>query len=66
MLNHVKSFGEIKFEDDDLSSGFMTLMKKFKSPGEAVQNCPTSDETILVLMDDVENHLLKAVGTELS
>lgn len=36
MLNSVKSFGEIKLEDNNLLSRLVTLMNEFKTPGWTV------------------------------
>jgi hypothetical protein len=44
----------------------MALMEKFKAPSEAILNSPAFDETILVLMNDLEDHLLKAISKKFS
>jgi hypothetical protein len=66
MFDHVESFSKIKFEDNDLFFRLMALMEKFKAPSEAILNSPAFDETILVLMNDLEDHLLKAISKKFS
>jgi hypothetical protein len=66
MLDHVEGFGKVKFENNDLSFGLMTLVKKFKTPSETTLNGPFFYETILALVDNFEDYSLKAVGEEFS
>jgi hypothetical protein len=40
----------------------MTLVKKFETPSEAVLDAPIFNKAILVLMYDLEDHLLILVG----
>jgi hypothetical protein len=51
MLNCVKSFGKIKFEDDNFLPTVMTLMNVLKTPSNAILNGSGSNKTILISME---------------
>jgi hypothetical protein len=53
MFNHVKGFDEVKFKNNGLSFGLVTMMKEFKTPNETILDSPAFDEAILVLVDDL-------------
>lgn len=66
MLYHVESFSKVKFKNNNLSFGMMALVQEFEAPSKAIVNSPSFDETIFFLMNDFEDHLLKAINKKFS
>jgi hypothetical protein len=64
MLNFVKSFLKIKFQDDNFFLKMVAQVKVFKSLGNAILDGSTFNETILVLVDDRNSQLLKPISKE--
>ena len=66
MLNFIKSFLKVQFENQKLLSGFMTEVQILNSPGNTILNGSRFNEAILILMDDRLNNSLKSVGQKFS
>ena len=66
MLNFIKSFLKVQFENQKLLSGFMTEVQILNSPGNTILNGSRFNEAILILMDDRLNNSLKSVGQNFS
>jgi hypothetical protein len=44
----------------------MALVDIFKAPSKAILDCSTSDKTILVFMNDLQNEALESLSKKLS
>ena len=52
MFNSIKSFCEIKLENNDFFLGLLALMNILIGPCQVVLDCPGFDEAILVGMNE--------------
>jgi hypothetical protein len=66
MFHSVKGFFKIQFENKNLLSGLMALVKVFKCPGNVVLNSSCSDEPILISMNELQDHQLQPICQQLS
>ena len=65
MLNSVKGFGKIEFKQNYWPFGSLALVDVLESPCEAVLYRSPTNETILVAVDTLEDHLLQPIRQEL-
>jgi hypothetical protein len=65
MINQVKDFLKIKFENNSLSLRFMTEMQKLKCISQTVLDGSAFNETILVQVHHTLNNLLKPISHQL-
>lgn len=66
MFQKVESLLKIKFKDNNLSFGMMTLVKIFKSPSQTILNRSSFNETILVIMNNLKSNSLKPISQKFS
>ena len=61
MFNGIEGFGKVQFEEDNFFLGGMPLVDVFENPGQAVMNGSSTEETILVLMNNRCNDILSPI-----
>ena len=66
VLDRVESFGEIQLKQNNRSLGGLALVNVLKCPCKAILYRSSTDESILVTVDNFQNDLLHTVGQELS
>ena len=66
MFHCVKGFSKIQLKDQNFFLRLMTLMYVLKGPGNAVLNCSTPNETILIDMDEFQDDELQPICKEFS
>ena len=64
MLNSIKSFGKVQFEEDNFFLGGLTLVYVLTCPRKAVVDRSPAEKTVLVTMNNFQDNLLEAVGQE--
>jgi hypothetical protein len=58
VFNGVEGFCEVQLNQNNLLSGLVTLMNKFKSPGQTILDGSRLDESILVFMNQGQDDRL--------
>ena len=65
MFYGVKGFGEVEFEQHNLTRRPLALVDVLKRPSKAVLYSSPLNEAILVSVDDRQNDFLQTIGQDL-